>query len=92
MGVTSHWVPVPMSIPRVSQERLDTKGLYAVLIPLSYIEKWGEQSLQALRHPHPQEVALLNGLNPQHVMPTAEEKLRLELAGVGQLASPLQGA
>ena len=75
-----------------SQERLDTRGLYAVLIPLDYVEKWGTQELQAMRHPHPQEVAFLNGLDPAHVEPSAQVPVRLELAGVGQLASPLQGA
>ena len=73
-------------------ERLELKGLYAVLVPLDHVEKWGSQELQAMRHPHPQEVAILNGLDPHHVQPTAQAPLRLELAGVGQLASPLQGA
>ena len=75
-----------------SSERLEAKGLHAVLIPLPHVEAWGNQSCQAMRHPHPQEVAFLNALDPMHVKPTTEAPLRLELAGVWQLASPLQGA
>lgn len=54
--------------------------------------EWGTQSLQAMRHPHPQEVAFLNALDPMYVTPAAEVPLRLDLAGVEQLASPIQGA
>jgi len=75
-----------------SQKRIDQKGLYAVLIPLEKEEMLGNRKVQAMRHPHPQEVALLNGLLPSHVKPSTTVPLRLELAGVGQLASPLQGA
>ena len=75
-----------------SKARLEEKGLYAVLIPLMASETVAKSDVQAARHPHPQEVALLNGLKPSHVTPTGEAPLRLELAGVGQLASPLQGA
>ena len=75
-----------------SQERIDCKGLYAVLIPLETEEILGLQKIQGMRHPHPQEVALMNGLVPSHVQPSSDTPLRLDLAGVGQLASPLQGA
>lgn len=75
-----------------SQERIDRKGLYAVLIPLDQEEVLGNRKVQKMRHPHPQEVAILNGLVPSHVAPSCDTPLRLELAGVGQLASPLQGA
>ena len=75
-----------------SQRRLEEKGLYAVLIPVEGSEKIGNQEVQRMRHPHPQEVALLNGLKPSHVAPGQDTQLRLDLAGVGQLASPLQGA
>ena len=44
----------------------------------------------AMRHLHPQEVALLCGLFPSYVSPTATSSLKLDLAGVGQLASPIQ--
>ena len=75
-----------------SQERIDMKGLYAVLIPIPGKEFFDSQSFQKMRHPHPQEVALLNGLSPTYVKPHPNRALRLDLAGVGQLASPLQGA
>ena len=45
-----------------------------------------------MRHLHPQEIALFSGLKPSHVTPdVAAFHLRLEMAGVGQLATPLQG-
>ena len=43
-----------------------------------------------MRHLHPQEVAILCGLFPSHVSPHAAIPLKLDLAGVGQLASPIQ--
>ena len=46
--------------------------------------------LLAMRHLHPQEVAILCGLFPSHVSPHAAIPLKLDLAGVGQLASPIQ--
>ena len=74
-----------------SQHRIENKGLYAQLIPLN--EQYAsEQSLvNRMRHMHACEVALANGLNPffegfQKMSP------RLALAGVGQLATPFQGA
>ena len=43
-------------------------------------------------HLHPQEVATLCGLSPDHVPGKPAVHTRLSLAGVGQLASPLQAA
>ena len=63
-----------------------------MLVPCEGFERVGPHDLQKMRHLHPQEVAFLNGLDPAHVTPSAATPLRLELAGVGQLASPLQGA
>ena len=42
-----------------------------------------------MRHLHPAEVSLANGANPSPYGMTAGS-LRLELAGVGQCASPIQ--
>ena len=44
----------------------------------------------AMRHLHPQKVAILCGLFPSYVSPHAAIPLKLDLAGVGQLASPIQ--
>ena len=78
-----------------SEERLRTRGLYGVLIPLNRTEKMGYDVVQSMRHPHPQEVAILNGLLPEYVRPGTTEhtkSLKFLLSGVGQLASPFQAA
>ena len=46
--------------------------------------------LHAMRHLHPQEVALWCGLFPSYVVPHPEFPLRLDLAGVGQMAPLIQ--
>ena len=70
-----------------SLSRLAKKGLYGVLIPLGTMVK-----NHGMRHPHPKEVAILNALNPTHLDDDYGCSLRFLLAGVGQMASPLQGA
>lgn len=45
-----------------------------------------------MRHLHPQEVALFTGLTPEWVIPSNLNGLRLDLAGVGQCATPAQSA
>ena len=44
------------------------------------------------RHLHPKEVALLCGMCPDHIPDSHTTHLRLSLAGVGQMASPLHAA
>ena len=73
-----------------STERLSEKGLYGQLITLDSHSKLGNDLVQDLRHLHPQEVALLNALKPSVVSPSDAFHARLELSGVGQLASPIQ--
>ena len=46
-----------------------------------------DRSSGSLRHPHPQEIGLLNGLSLKHVH---GQDLRAELCLIGQIASPLQ--
>lgn len=75
-----------------SLHRIQSSGLYAVLWPLKQTIKMNHEEITKLRHLHPQEVALMNGLNPEFVTPKEGSSLRLDLAGVGQMASPLQGA
>ena len=74
-----------------SSARIEEKGLHGVVVPLTTTSKIKGQSQTNMRHLHPQEVAICNGLYPSHVAPEDEPTLRLMLAGVGQLASPLQG-
>lgn len=73
-----------------SQARLDNQGLHGAVFVLPGYEILNGEEVSKLRHLHPQEVALMCGLVPSWVTPSASTPLRLELAGVGQLASPLQ--
>ena len=70
--------------------RLMEKGLHGVLHSLDGFVKSGDDQFHTMRHLHPQEVSLLNGLPPEFVQPKAGIPLRLELAAVGQMGSPLQ--
>jgi hypothetical protein len=67
-----------------SHETLSKRGLYGILVPLPVLGSDSDSSLPMLRHPHPTEVALLNGV-PEIVWPS---DLRLTLAGLGQMAAP----
>ena len=73
-----------------TMERIEQKGLYGILIPLGKEITLDRVELSCMRHPHPEEIALLNGLNPQYIRNLKSKELRLLLAGVGQLGSPLQ--
>ena len=77
-----------------SLRRLQEKGLYGVLIPLFQKAKMGHEEVHNMRHPHPEEVAFLNGLSPDYLETKTGQTFALKflLSGVGQLASPLQGA
>lgn len=72
------------------QVRLDQKGLHAVLIPIGDLTKHDENIHYKMRHILPQEVCMLNGMFPCKFHPTEESDIRLELAGTGQMASPIQ--
>ena len=73
-------------------QRLSEKGLYGVLVPLgTYIDS-GNNCWHGMRHLHPKEVAIYNGLDPRYVDSDGKFSLKFELTGVGQMASPLQGA
>ena len=63
----------------LSQQRLRTAGLRGFGVPLG--------DLGTFRHPHPQEVGLLNGVSVKYVHLA---DLRAALCLVGQVASPLQ--
>eukprot|EP00438_Fugacium_kawagutii_P006370 Skav220757 [mRNA] locus=scaffold2521:35144:37480:+ [translate_table: standard] len=70
--------------------RLESKGLYGVILPMGYCTEVGQHIFHQMRFPHPREAALWNGLQPEYVSGREGFTLKLELAGVGQLASPLQ--
>ena len=73
-----------------SQARLDRQGLHGAVCVLPGYAIINGEEVSYLRHLHPQEVALMCGLVPSWVTPSASTPLRLELAAVGQMASPLQ--
>ena len=75
-----------------SHRRLQEKGLYGILIPLGFNFEFEGEVYPALRHPHPAEVAILLGLHPDHLSTEDDYHLRFLLSGVGQMASPFQGA
>ena len=74
-----------------SLARLEEKGLYGVITPTGGEEQCGANLYCKCRHLHACEIALANGLHPSHVGHT-KGQCRLEMAGVGQMASPFQGA
>eukprot|EP00435_Cladocopium_sp_Y103_P013223 s3565_g3.t1 len=74
-----------------SAARIANKGLYAVLIPLGTMVKAGSEWFHGMRHPHPKEVAIINGLDPRYLDNSNPFTLKFLLSGVGQMASPLHG-
>ena len=72
-------------------DRLQERGLHGAIVPLGTDTKVRGVECTEMRHLHPQEIALFSGLQPSHVCPDGVFHLRLLMAGVGQLASPLQG-
>lgn len=68
----------------LSSQRLANRGLYGVL---TIGQSHDMTTTKKYRHMHPQEVAMLCGLDP---LLRWGKDVRLALSGVGQLASPLQ--
>ena len=73
-----------------SMDRLHEKGLHGVMHSLDGYATSGDDTFHTMRHVHPREVALLNGLDPKYVSNCPLIPLRLELAAVKQMASPIQ--
>ena len=68
-----------------SDHTLATRGVYGILFPCAFEIELETGTEQAMRHPHPTEVALLNGV------PVPDEwtiELKLALAGLGQQCAP----
>ncbi len=70
-----------------SNDRLLNGGLHGLLVRMIGETKASYATFPRYRHIHPSELALLNGMDP--ALPWGDQ-LRLALAGLGQLASPLQ--
>eukprot|EP00438_Fugacium_kawagutii_P008724 Skav216390 [mRNA] locus=scaffold1241:366023:371056:+ [translate_table: standard] len=76
-----------------SHFRLQDRGIHSVLIPVAGKTTEAHQcEYQAVRHPHPREVAVLNGMPPEEIVVATPNLVRLMLSGVGQMGSPLQSA
>ena len=73
--------------PGFSEQRLQHKGLFGMLIPGSENIQHENQTFPKCRHIHPSEVALLSGAYPNIDW---KHQCRLGLAVTGQMASPLQ--
>ena len=67
----------------LSSDRLNSRGLFGLLVRFTHPDTGALE----YRHVHPNEAAALTGFDPMHVL---DEDLRLGLAGIGQIASPLQ--
>ena len=69
-------------------KRLEEKGLHGILVPLGgLLQHTNGDTYPRVRHVHPWELSLLNGLPPNWDW---SSNLKLALVGVGQLASPIQ--
>eukprot|EP00435_Cladocopium_sp_Y103_P021646 s885_g5.t1 len=79
--------PCGCRLSPMSLQRLRNRGLHGALIHLGGTLNAGNQEVPRMRHIHPWELSLLQGLNPNRLwMPY----LKLGLSGLGQMASPLQ--
>ena len=72
--------------------RLAERGLYGRLVPIPGSQRILGHDVQMARHLHPAEIALLNGMQPAILSQNPVKPLRLDLAGVGQMGSPIQSA
>ena len=75
--------------PGFSEARMQSRGLFAVLVPLGEVVLHLGTQYQKCRHMHPMEVALLCGARPDV---NWGSECKLGLAAVGQMASPIQAA
>eukprot|EP00438_Fugacium_kawagutii_P015674 Skav217051 [mRNA] locus=scaffold1849:231066:235847:+ [translate_table: standard] len=74
-----------------SSHRIEERGLHALVVPVDTPGS-AQTGATVFRHISAQEVAAVHGLHPSYVNAPANEKAKLTLTGVGQMASPLQGA
>eukprot|EP00438_Fugacium_kawagutii_P025566 Skav230001 [mRNA] locus=scaffold17:143988:149311:- [translate_table: standard] len=71
----------------LTHARLEAKGLYGALVTVGGELIVSQERVPCTRHVHPAELATCHGINPDQLwMPN----LKLSLAGLGQMASPIQ--
>eukprot|EP00438_Fugacium_kawagutii_P029788 Skav227161 [mRNA] locus=scaffold502:180634:185295:- [translate_table: standard] len=74
-----------------SMQRIEKRGLHGVLVPMESTDPMHSNPTK-FRHLAAEEVAVLHGLPPTYVHEQSCKQAKLTLAGVGQMAAPLQGA
>ena len=70
----------------LSEERLQSKGMFGALIRIEGVFKTSQGDLPCTRHMHPWEMCVVHGGIPCHDW----EPLRFSIAALGQMASPVQ--
>ena len=71
-----------------TSQRMGEKGLHGILIPVEGCLKHSNGDVYPkLRHVHPWELSIMNGLPPDW---NWHQELKKALVGIGQLASPIQ--
>eukprot|EP00438_Fugacium_kawagutii_P005236 Skav217104 [mRNA] locus=scaffold139:119576:126011:+ [translate_table: standard] len=71
----------------LSESRLAAKGLFGALVLTGGNFTIFSEQVPCTRHAHPSEMAALHGVDPNQPWP---DVLRLAIAGLGQMASPIQ--
>eukprot|EP00438_Fugacium_kawagutii_P019932 Skav213048 [mRNA] locus=scaffold3001:48187:49737:+ [translate_table: standard] len=75
-----------------ADSRLRSRGIHAVLVPVIDDTESDPNVPAKVRHLHPLEVGVFNGVPPSLIMVAEPKLVRLVLSGVGQMGSPLQSA
>eukprot|EP00435_Cladocopium_sp_Y103_P018548 s365_g4.t1 len=70
-----------------SESRLREKGIFGALVPTEGFMNTYLGKLPNTRHLHPWELSLIHGAKPNRIW---KPSLRLSIAGLGQMAAPLQ--
>ena len=71
-------------------KRLEEKGLYGALVPITGSTIVRGQEIANMRHIHPDEVAVLHMVPTKRIQQEKGRNLRLDLTALGQMASPAQ--
>ena len=79
--------PCGCRVHPISEGRLQRDGMHGLLIPMNETVKAHDVIYPKMRHIHPDELSLFNGVVPGKPW---GKNLRLALCALGQLASPLQ--
>ena len=79
--------PCGCRVHPISESRLQRDGMHGLLVPMNMMIKAHDVVYPKMRHIHPDELSLFNGVVPGKPWGS---NLRLALCALGQLASPLQ--